>query len=303
MSQDPEVGWSTRPESESSLSTPAKRRCVARFAFEATDDFGDAYGNGRLRTYASPTPAKLFKFKTEARPSETAATGARPHSNTEPIPVNPLHKQLGAQLHVEKTHFGGWWSVWKPRYVEFQPITKCLFYWRKESAKLRGRAKCFDNVVGCQLLFPSGKPYTIMRVSYGGGLAQTKLKFTKREVAEQWANAVAASQVPEPSTKLSYPATPTSGTLQKATPSSSERRESDSHSDDAITPQAQIRSIFRVEFQRQSSKLHVKKKKEPVRKRQPSDISQRAESDSEYSLFSRASYSTREQIPSLTLAL
>lgn len=270
-----------------SASEPAsdefRRRCVARFAFEGTDDDDvmlsmfnfEAPEKRSNRTATAQKESKLSNFGTEARPSKNRHTRNRtakestlstPKSpkhkrrHTEPTP-EPAHQKFGAQLRVMKTKFGGYWSAWKPRYVEYQPSTKCMFYWRYEPAKRRGRTKCFENVVGCKLTFQKG--HTIMRVFYNDGHAQAQLKFTDRAVAEQWANAVAGSQVPEPSTKLnhseSYASTSRTASQSLTTSNSSQKMPSSTarRYAEKVVKADQIKSIFSTELKRQTSKRHV----------------------------------------------
>jgi hypothetical protein len=227
-------------------------------------------------------------------------------------------QKLQGNVSFEKIVFRHW-RYWKQRYVEFDPVSRCIFYWRRESDKLKGRAKCLDGVVSAEVLKSvPGKPdfFHRLKLRYGGGNCTTIMRFVSLEAVTEWAKALSVEPVPEPSTQLHSPATSASHSKSgdedreklswkasvRTTPSKIESAATNEDTDE--NPEvSRIRGIFASEFRKQSS----------FRQKRMSTGSRGARSDScastECSLF-RQSYNSfagfggsRNDFPPLATAL
>lgn len=159
----------------------------------------------------------------------------------------------------------------KRRYLSLNPAMACLFYWKHESRKNKGPAKCFNVITSARLAAPSS---TTILVQYGGDGSVLTLKADSLQDCQRWLDAF--NMIGQELSQLStVHGDPQRRRLPSAYPADSEfslnsatselvgpiddvqsLEESSSASAPVICTADKIRATFMMEFQKQQSQYN-----------------------------------------------
>jgi len=275
---------------------------VAEFQFENPNSSA-AQKSSSLPTIGSSLRAEeLFRFATDAHSphsceSESISATSEAHGKGKPSPISSQSDQdlsflsqglmhvscnnlMGSDVSstlkgsavLEKPLFRHWCRC-KRRYLEFQALSRCIFYWRKESDRDKGRAKCFGDVVGAKLLNNDQlKKYTVLQVAYAKGKQLANFRFASHQEAARWADELSSlsrcesTVVVNSSQRTRSPSSSCSKQLptpNRAFGVSQASCTTSSGADQGSDPVLKIRSIFAKELAKQRSNRTFSKKGSP----------------------------------------
>lgn len=141
------------------------------------------------------------------------------------------------------------WNRTRRRYIEYQPLSNCIFYWHDAGDRTRRRAKCLEKVTKATVIPSTNKTYSILQVKHSDGHLTSNLRFASEEEARTWERYLECSR---------QSVTSGSFVLLSSTKQSNTSRDSPCQSygkipDDERDQQLKIQRIFSSEFKKKGS--------------------------------------------------